>query len=146
MLESVVLPDTLKYVDLGMFEGCSRLKTIKAPSSLSCAKMAYCNDRGQSPKTVNPIEDIDWYKMLPDGPVYFGNCLVGFKGAMPENYTLTVKDGTTSVDGICLQDHLVRVILPTSMKSVRAKAFAYCSNLKRCRSQRYFLFRICSFP
>ena len=38
-----------------------------------------------------------YYENLSDGPVYLGKSLIGYKGEMPENTTLVVKEGTLSI-------------------------------------------------
>ncbi len=66
-----------------------------------------------------------WYNAQPDGLVYNGKFLLGYKGAEPSG-AVTVKDGTLSVaDGAfagCAE--LTQINLPSQLKNIGDSAFA----------------------
>ena len=90
------------------------LKTISAPDSLIIAEMN---------------GDSQWLASQPDGPVYLGKCLVGYKGEMPDNYKLTVPEGINSICGFPENDKLTELTLPSSCRY--AAGFEDCYALKK---------------
>lgn len=72
-----------------------------------------------------------WYDNQPDGLVYAGNVAYAYKGNMPQNTSIYIKEGTTSITGYAFDNcsSLVSVIIPTTVKSIGNWAFADCSDL-----------------
>lgn len=66
-----------------------------------------------------------WYKSQPDGPVYIGRLLFGYKGDMPENTTIEVRKGTFAINtkAFYQQSNLVGVTVPDSLERIGANAF-----------------------
>ena len=131
-LKKVMISEGIKDMKFDIhFNKCIKLNNITVPDELICAEIkSYDTVHGKFMTSFYDLESSEWYKAQPNGPIYLGNCLVGFKGEMPANYTLTVRDGTTSVDGLAAQPNLVAVKLPSSMKIISGAAFADCENLK----------------
>ena len=67
-----------------IFYGCKRLSSITLPSSV---KSIGCF----------AFEGTTWYDNQPDGLVYLGNVLYAYKGNMPEETNVTIKDGTLGI-------------------------------------------------
>lgn len=145
-IEKVVCPSTLKklgsdrygYSDRCAFLNCPNLKTIELNEGLEyCNAVASCPavENIEFPSTLiwcsyNSIPGA-WYNKQPDGPIYVGKVLYEYKGEMPENTTITVREGTVGIadrafDG---QQNLSKVILPESLTYIERKAFYGCSNL-----------------
>ncbi len=72
-----------------------------------------------------------WYEKQPDGPVYAGKVLYGYKGDMPANTEIVIKEGTRGIAGqaFFLEEGLVSVTLPESLEAIGYQAFYGCSNL-----------------
>ena len=72
-----------------------------------------------------------WYEKQPDGPVYAGKVLYGYKGDMPSNTEIVIKEGTKGIAGqaFFLEEELVGVTLPESLEAIGYQAFYGCSNL-----------------
>lgn len=73
----------------------------------------------------NYFRNIPWYKNQPDGPVYLGKLLVDYKGTMPDNTTVTVKEGTYAINECAFynQSNLKDVIVPDSVERIGYRAF-----------------------
>lgn len=71
------------------------------------------------------FRETPWYKNQPDGPVYLGNMLLEYKGTMPQNTTVTVKDGTYAINALAFynQSNLIDVVVPDSVERVGVNAF-----------------------
>lgn len=78
--------------------------------------------------------DTEWYESLPDGPVYLDNWLVGYKGAIPANTQIEIKEGTVGIatsafipteydedDGL-----ITSVSIPESVTTIEEGAFTGC--------------------
>ncbi len=119
------------------FYGCSNLRTLELPSTLrSIGQQALCyTDRLSSITFPNgcglfslnsqlfkpgssTITSL-WYKLQPDGCVYIGDVLFDYKGTMPENTTLRVRDGTRVIlADFRNQTNLVDLVIPDSVLSI----------------------------
>ena len=66
-----------------------------------------------------------WYKNQPDGSVYLGNMLLEYKGTMPANTEITVKNGTYAINCYAFnnQKNLVDITVPESVERVGYNAF-----------------------
>ena len=78
--------------------------------------------------------DSEWYKNLPDGPVYLYNWLVGYKGAIPANTQIEIKEGTVGIAANAFMpteynedDGLITsVTIPESVTTIEGGAFTGC--------------------
>lgn len=155
LLTEVTLPDSLVAIEGGAFSGCTALKTVKGGKNvktLGYGAFSGCgslNDLGELEKSVTWTEHdslaaTGWYYNQPDGPVYFGKVAYCYKGKVPENTTLVIKEGTVAVAGAYITDQmemtphnmanfetpgLVGVVLPESCRLVDYYAFWGCEKL-----------------
>ena len=83
------------------------------------------NNKLETLSVSSYLRNIPWYKNQPDGPVYLGNLLVEYKGTMPSNTTLTVKDGTYAINNYAFQNqsNLVDIVVPDSVERIGFRAF-----------------------
>ena len=78
------------------------------------------------------FDNTAWYNNQPDGVIYINNTLYEYKGSMPENTTITIKEGTLSVSPCAFfynYGNLTSVTIPSSVTSIGDHAFDGSSNL-----------------
>ena len=94
-------------IPAGLFCGCEKLTSITVPSGLKCVG-------------VKAFDGTGWYNSQPDGLVYIGNVLYNYKGIMPENTHLTIKDGTVGIanEALCGKSSLSSLTIPESTQYI----------------------------
>lgn len=118
-LRSLHCHKNVKGIGKSAFYGCSNLETISIPTTIDYI-------------CPNAFRDTKWYENQPDGVVYIGKHLYKYKGDMPENTTIVVKEGTTVIceDAFFGCKGLARLELPRSLQYIGKYAFDCCPNLK----------------
>ena len=142
-LESIELPDSLINIENGAFSYCSilkkvvfgadsRLETIGKNAFSNCSSLVNVSPLPQSIKKVGvaAFKDTAIYKRATwtDGVLYIGNCLVDSYQTLKE---CNVKEGTVCIadEAFIKRSSLIRVTIPTSVKSIGTSAFEWCSKL-----------------
>lgn len=140
-LASIEIPNSVTHIGNQVFQKCSSLASIEIPNSVThigsqvfqeCVSLSSISmsaalvDAGKS-----IFDDTPWYKKLEDGLLYIGHILYEYKGIMPANTSIQVKDGT-----ICINEYafsscggLISISIPNSLTNIDEGAFAYCSSL-----------------
>ena len=117
-LTSIIIPESVTSIGWEAFKNCASLTSISIPSCIaSIGKDAF--------------EGTLWYNNCPDGLVYIGNVLYTYKGTMPANSTIEIKDGTISISSAAFDNcsSLISITIPESVTSIGAEAFGSCSSL-----------------
>ena len=148
--DNVVIPESVIYngstynvtsIGSSAFNGCPDLTSIEIPNSVtSIGASAFYNCTGitnfEIPNSVTSIGgsafyNTTWYNNLPNGVVYIGKVLYKYKGTMPANTSVVIKDGTLSITSYAFSDcsGLTSVVIPNSVSSIGNKAFQNCKNL-----------------
>ena len=72
-----------------------------------------------------------WYESQPDGVIYIDDVLYTYKGTMPSETTIKVKEGTTEIftEAFASRSQLASIELPESVTSIGDGAFRDCSRL-----------------
>ena len=80
-LTSVTIPEGVTSISYSAFSGCSSLTSVNIPGSVT--RIRYDAFRGTA-----------WYNNQPDGVVYADTWVLGYKGKMPANTEIVLKNGT----------------------------------------------------
>lgn len=118
-LKKLSIPENVTSLEYKAFNECTNLKDIEFPNNLE--KLGGYVFRN----TV-------WYENQPDGMIYTSKVLYGYKGEMPQNAEVKIKDGTVGIGGCAFDDYanLKSVEIPDSVTNIGDFAFYKCISLK----------------
>lgn len=140
-LTSVTISKSITNIPYGTFRYCSSLTSIVIPSSVtSIGGCAFYGCTSLSSITIpNSVTSFDssafegtpFENNLPNGDVYLGGCYYKYKGTMPINTSITIKDGTKSINYAAFSGckGLTEVVIPNTVTSIGESAFSGCDNL-----------------
>ncbi|GAP72295.1 endoglucanase [Candidatus Symbiothrix dinenymphae] len=113
-LTSVTIPNSVTSIGAEAFWGCSGLTSVDIPDSVTSIGH-------------DAFSGTSWYNNLPDGVVYAGKILYGYKGTIT---SVVVKEGTVSIGNNAFQNSgLTSITIPNSVTSIGDAAFYGCSSL-----------------
>ncbi len=116
-LLAISIPEGVTTIGQGTFAGCYSLEEITFPNSITYLD-ADCR-----------IENTKWYTNQEDGLLYIGCVLYKYKGEMPANASITIKDGIVRINPKLFYDYsdkIISITLPNSLKSIGRDAFYFC--------------------
>ena len=117
-LTEVVIEEGITEIGDYAFSGCTALVAITIPESVT--EIGY-----------RAFEGTAWYDNHPDGVIYIGGMLYGYKGEMPENTSIEVREGIVNIaaGAFDYQPNLIAITLPESLIKIGDYAFEECYNL-----------------
>ena len=140
-LTSITIPNSVTRLDNFAFEGCSGLTSITIPNSVtSIGEYILKGCSGLTSITIpnsvtrlgsSAFDGTAWYDNQPEGVVYADQIAYKYKGEMPANTTISLKEGTTGIadDAFSVCSGLTSVAIPNSVTFIGHAAFAVCSGL-----------------
>ena len=138
-LTSVTIPNSVTSIGSAAFYGCHSLTSVTIPNSVTSIGS-------------NAFENTKWYGNQPDGLIYAGKVLYRYKGTMPSNTKIEIKEGTTEIAGGAFSgcSGLTSIVIPNSVTNIGSDAFYGCSGLtsitipNSVKSIEYSAFQDCS--
>ena len=114
-IEKAVIGNGVTSIGSSAFYNCSSLASITIPNSVTSIGW-------------KAFSGTAWYDNQPDGLVYAGKVAYEYKGTMPENTNLAIKEGTLGIaDGAFFDcSGLVSITIPNSVTSIGDEAFHEC--------------------
>lgn len=142
-LKNVIIPKTVKEIEYWAFSSCKNLVGIKIDEDSALTKIGKqafygCSnlDNITIPDTVIEIgfgafDRTIWYDKKPYGELYINNVLYSYKGEMPENTNIVIKEGTISIVARCFDNkkNLVNIEIPDTVVYIGDYAFDDCTGL-----------------
>ena len=140
-LTSIEIPNSVTSIGNYAFGYCSGLTSIEIPNSVtSIGDYAFGDCTGLTSITIpNSVTSIGlcafdgtaWYDNQSDGLVYAGNVAYKYKGTMPNNTSVTIKEGTVAITPAAFLGctGLTSVTIPNGVTSIGKEAFYGCTGL-----------------
>ena len=114
-LTSITLSNSITNIGNSAFYGCRDLTHITIPNSVTSI--------GSDAFSYTP-----GIEQQSDGVIYVNNVLYDYKGEMPANTSIEVKEGTVSISPHAFYGYsgLTSITIPNSVTSIGEKAFYHC--------------------
>lgn len=117
-ISSITLEEGITTIERESFRNCTSLDKIIIPASITAVgRYAF--------------EGTAWYNSQNEGVLYLSHVAYCYKGDMPQNSEITIKEGTTVIAKNCFQgfDGLKTIHFPKTLQSIDEYAFWKCTSL-----------------
>ena len=148
LITDLVVPEDVTEIGAHAFEGYEKLRSVVLHEDIAAIHKSaffYCANLtditfADEVEYIGPytFDGTPWLENQPDGEVYIGKLLYKYKGEMPSNTNILVKEGTEYICQSAFDccEKLTSITLPSSLKHIHNYAFNGCDNLKEvyCKS------------
>lgn len=140
-LKSLEIPNSITNIGNEAFSNCQYLTSITIPNSVTSIgddAFWYCTSltsiTSSSSMThvgSNAFSHTPWLDNQPEGLIYIGKVAYLYKGTIPDNTSIEIKEGTVELARNLFQDcsGLISIKIPNSVTSIGQSVFSGCSGL-----------------
>lgn len=140
-LKNVTIGNSVTTIGEAAFYRCTGLTSISIPTSVKAIgdnafACCYGLENISIPNTVthiggNAFNKTIWYNNQPNGLVYIGTIAYKYKGDMPNETNISLKNGTTCISSEAFMDcvGLHSIDIPNSVTEIGKRSFLNCKNL-----------------
>ncbi|MBR6248903.1 MAG: leucine-rich repeat protein, partial [Muribaculaceae bacterium] len=116
--ENTVIPNSVTSIGDYAFRDCSGLTSVTIPNSIT--SIGLC-----------AFDGTQWFNNQPDGVVYAGLVAYKYKGTMPANTSITLREGTKGIADYAFSgcSGLTSITFGNSVTSIGGYAFSGCTSL-----------------
>ena len=141
-LSSIVIPNSVKSLGHDAFENCTSLSSViimSGVTSIGADAFYGCSSLSNItiPDSVTEIYDgafskTKWFDNQSDGVVYAGKVAYTYKGDMPKNTKILLRQDTKSISRYAFSDctNLTDIVIPNSVNRIDVGTFGRCTSLK----------------
>ena len=118
-IKTVTIGNNVTSIGEYALANCTELTTITIPDSIESIG-------------ISAFYNTDWFNAQPYGDVYAGKFYYTYKGSMPENTSVVIKNETKGIVDSAFygKSNLVEITIPDSVTNIAKNAFGYCESLK----------------
>ena len=139
LVTSLIIPDGVTTIPYYAFRYCTGLTSITIPNGVT--SIGY-----------EAFDGTAWYNNQPSGLVYAGKVAYKYKGTMPSDTSIVLKEGTLGIGDSAFYNYtgLTSITIPDSVTSIGSSVFYGCTRLTSVTipdsvtSIGYYAFRDCS--
>ena len=140
-LTSIDIPNSVTSIGGNAFANCTGITSISIPNSVTsigiaafsgCTNLSFVSLLNSSTSIGNnAFSGTAWYNNQSDGIIYLGKIAYKFKGTMPENAEIIIKEGTEKISAGIFSDcsNPFSVKIPSSMTAIGDQTFNNCKGL-----------------
>ena len=137
-VKDLIIPDDITEINEFAFKGCSSISSLKvhdAVTSISNYAFHGCNNLTtiSIPSSVSKIggyafDETAWLRNQNAGGVYINKVLYKYKGDIPTNDTIVIKDGTEYISPFAFNGRsgMRAITIPSSVTEIGYNAFYNC--------------------
>lgn len=117
-LTSVAIPNSVTSIGYWTFRECRSLTSVTIPNSVTSI-------------APDAFDGTPWYESFEEGVIYMGKVLFKYKGKMPDDTEIIIKEGTVTIGDYAFEGYkgLSSISIPNSVTSIGGHAFQGCSGL-----------------